>query len=51
MPHPKDDPEERDFQMAILQSQLFDMNRKLDQMNRNQNQPIEQVPSVSGMKD
>ena len=48
MPHPKDDPEERDFQMAILQSQLFDMSRKIDQITRNQSE--EQIISVSGMK-
>ena len=48
MPQPKDDPEERDLQMAILQSQLFDMSRKIDQITRNQSE--EQIISVSGMK-
>ena len=48
---PKQDPEDIKFQMAILQSQLLDMNRKIDQMNRNQNHPVEPVilNSVSGM--
>ena len=31
---PKQDPEDTNFQMAILQSQMLDMNRKIDQMNR-----------------
>ena len=48
MPQPKDDPEERDLQMAILQSQLFDMSRKIDQITRNQSE--EKIISVSGMK-
>ena len=44
---PKQDQEDTNFQMAILQSQMLDLNRKIDQMNRNQNQS--EGPTPSGM--